>query len=482
MIRNRINCIKLLENMDNILKEEKINIQELNIIIEIFLMCNNYFFPTEEELVEIEKIGDYLVELVEYYNSNEDNYLILEHRENLEKLLKKYSLKVKENLRIRVLVIIDSLTDKNLLNKISKNIEVVKILDVDKLNFVNDDFEYVLNLCEDTNSEEKIINNLLVEQHRLLNLKERYINYYKELIYMYRKRYFYSKLVTSIREAKENKNVDMICTGLSYTMKGYYDKFSKYNCVNLGASSQDLYYDYLIAKDVININRNIKHCLIGLVYYSFHWDLSSTKNESYRIEDIYYPIFKDKHNFRGIIPEDNNADIKELFSREDLLKDIFYEHIYEDILREKFQWELNSELMDVFWNNSTYLEGELSNRIEEVKIKEGRERAELHNRINYKATKEENFNILKAYLKLLKDNGIKATIVVFPVTSYYGNAFNKKIKKEFYDNINFLKKEYDFQVIDLFNSKEFGIECFSDYDHLNKKGAIRCTEVINNFI
>jgi hypothetical protein len=59
--------------------------------------------------------------------------------------------------------------------------------------------------------------------------------------------------------------------------------------INLSLPSQDIYYSILIAKEIIENNKNIKKCYLGTGYWTFHFDLSkSIKSTVARIDSNHY--------------------------------------------------------------------------------------------------------------------------------------------------------------------------------------------------
>lgn len=97
---------------------------------------------------------------------------------------------------------------------------------------------------------------------------------------------------------KHSAEFEMFATGMSYTSFGLDSTKFNHKLFNFAKASQDLYYDYQIAKFAVNTSRRgkIRCALIGLAPYSFHFDLSKTTNENWRL--IHYLVaLNDLHNF-----------------------------------------------------------------------------------------------------------------------------------------------------------------------------------------
>lgn len=94
--------------------------------------------------------------------------------------------------------------------------------------------------------------------------------------------------------------IEMFATGTSHAALGLDTSRLKYELLNFARPSQDLYYDYQIAKRVLTPNTGgtkIRYALIALTpYYSFHANQSLFYGENFRL--LAYAIaFRDLHNF-----------------------------------------------------------------------------------------------------------------------------------------------------------------------------------------
>ncbi|MFT8351708.1 hypothetical protein [Clostridium saccharoperbutylacetonicum] len=94
------------------------------------------------------------------------------------------------------------------------------------------------------------------------------------------KEYLYNKFEDNYNNAQNSMHIDSIITGLSYAECGIDLNTLKNKALNFALSGQDIYYDYNIAKNVIEGTKNkIKNVIIGLSYYSFQYDLSLSKSK-----------------------------------------------------------------------------------------------------------------------------------------------------------------------------------------------------------
>lgn len=276
--------------------------------------------------------------------------------------------------------------------------------------------------------------------------------------------YDYCFLANKIRKTNKDYTKRIIVVGISYSMFGIVDRLLKYNAINLSLPSQDIYYSHKIVQHVIEKNKNIQYCVIGSSYYALHFDLSSSKNENYRVRDLYYPILRDAHNCTIV--------------NSDLNKRKFYPkiNILAMLSRSYFNFIIKREPINLMNRGKKKLsEAEL--------LQIGKNRASDHNRmLKYQNTVNENLMILDKFINMLLLKDIKPIIVVFPASVYYRRYQDEEFSISYYNNIEKLLEKYEFQFIDLFNDNNFSLDDFVDLDHLNKKGAIKMTNIINEYL
>lgn len=499
-IELRTKIMKLLEMLENFFDEEFNAVPDvINCIADNFVIINDLLKRLNIEIKSRDKFANDLVSIINRYNNVLDDSAVDADNKTIKASFNNFYLEAKQKLTNRVVIyglnehilylkgflnsytyVVGYVYDKS--NKINTFLKrkYTLILEKDILDY---DFDYIVIVNKDS---QKIIKRLIqqgINKEKIvdfLGCMQSYINQYIEL---YNNDYYRSKLYSSIKMAKNDTDTEVIITGLSYSLRGIVEQLMNKKAAKLALPSQDLYYDYMIANNVICKNSKIKYCIIGIAYYSFNWDLSRTAQESLRILNVYYPIFKDAHNLH--LPKDyyfnkGIENIDNVINKS--VKSIFIDGIYDYYIKKICGINLNPELPDVLWNKSAYLNDDIKKIIENDRKILGKERAQLHNKLNYPKTVQENKNILRNYLELLKQNNIKATLVVFPTTEYYHENFDINVKNSFYSIINDLNNEYQFQLIDMFKSKNFNINDFADWDHLNKKGAIKMTKILNKVI
>lgn len=276
---------------------------------------------------------------------------------------------------------------------------------------------------------------------------------------------FFDMIYNPIKSCIDNyinsfEEVETIITGISYARAGIIENELIRKAHNFTMYSQDLFYDYKIAKFILNRYKNnkMKYAIIGLCYYSFQYDMSLSSMKNRVI--LYYNILQDKHNYKDLSIEEFNEEYN------------ISKGICDNILK---KYENGSYKFS--WSNPSLIECST----EEI-IMNGKNQAQRDCNKDYPETVRENIQIFKDYLNLLKDHDIKPIVIVFPASKYYTENFSKRIEDEFHAILNKVKKEYDFQYIDYFRSDLFNDDEFSDVSHLNPKGAEKFTKMLNKEI
>lgn len=268
-----------------------------------------------------------------------------------------------------------------------------------------------------------------------------------------------------LRNKMNKKNIKTIVVGSSYSLFGIIESNID-SCVNMSLPSQDIYYSSKIIYDLVNKNKNINKIVMSLSYYSLYFDLSSSKNERSRINRVYYPIFKDSHNY--VIKKSVLLPVKEYFWN------IFTNNVNKDY----FSDVLTRQVVCGYWENKDFIDNN-------KKKLHAEERASHHNKLlKYKKTLNENMQILRELIIFTNLNKIELSIVVFPVSSFYSSHLDKRFKEQFYKFFKSISDSgYNIKLIDMFTSNEINEDKdIIDYDHLSESGALKITEILNRLI
>lgn len=341
-----------------------------------------------------------------------------------------------------------------------------EIMPIDRIKEIS--YDYLI-CCSGNPNFKYIAKESLTKTINLDQVLDNYLTLYKTF---FSKNYLYNLLNSNIEKAKCDSSYELFITGLSYSLMGLDESLLHKKSVKLTTVSQDLYYDFLIAQDLFKVSHNFKYCILGLAYYSFDFDLSLS-SESWRIRDIFNPLFSDPHNYH--LPNNYEPPIGIDKISDSIFANlpIFNHALMMDCLKNAPLMEQLTLLDDNHWNN-------LCGDVPIAQL--GPQRAIGHSQLNYEKTRNEYVMIFKSYLDLLKDNGVTPIIVVFPTTRCYYDNFDETLRNRFYKIINQFHDHYNFQFYDFFNSNQFDMNDFSDSDHLNKQGAKKMTRILNDVI
>lgn len=459
----------------------------INSIVDHFLFLNSFAKETTSYYSRLElMISNLLVTIIDLYNRKEAEDLSYYTKLLLNNLYEWLEL-VKSNIKFTVVIygvnymtqkITEVLESSNckviayLDNSLDYNVKLLlnrQIISKELIKEIEFDFLFII---EEIQSVDSISKNMGIQQEKIID----YYTYFKQYLKLYNelfsKRYLYSMLYSHMKKAKECHDYEVIVTGLSYTQQGIDREYLSKKAVKVCSSSQDLYFDYAILKEILQYNTNFKYCIMGLSYYSFDYDVSLSKSQGNLIKDVYYPLLKDSHHYdiqdTYTLPIGIES-IGELLPAPELFTD---KRILETFIN-RYNCNLVPEHNENLWNSPT----------EDIPLEWlAKSRAEAHNRLNYSKTRKENEGILKAILQILKKNEVTPIIVIFPTLSVYSSNYKESRKSEFYEIISRLKNEHDFQLIDMFSSSHFNEKDFADGDHLNKSGAKKMTKYLEQHI
>lgn len=281
-------------------------------------------------------------------------------------------------------------------------------------------------------------------------------------------------LQQALARAKQART-ETIITGSSYCLFGI-DPKQLSREVNLGMTSQDLYYALRGVYEVCAHNSNIKNVVLISGTYYLYSDLSKTRNESeiLRVAKVYEPLFGDLHNCNLLAPRERHLSHSNFLDAERILEvfsEMEYERGYfnEERPRTNFQtgtWERNAD-----WHDLS----------EQERWEAGKERAKMHNgNKKYVATFLENRQLLQEFLHFCGERGINAVVVIPPATKYYRAALDQTYKDEL---VAFLESAQGIvHLLDLYDSDAFEEQDFNDTDHLSDAGAGKLTQMIRNLV
>lgn len=447
----------------------------LDIIDELsnFIVDNKNYMNIEEFSV----LANVVVEFIEKFNLGYiDENSIIEYRNNMYEIVSSLEDKIIDLYDIKIFYY-----GKNL-NKVIKS-------DFFKYKFIYIKNEKELKLLNSRRKEKKEYNILFVDNDvnykscffdEILNINQ-IIPSMKKLTEVLYKKYYNLKYLRNSLQNCNNKDIESIIIGNSYSVVGIEEGLLEKNTAKLSTSSQDLYYSFEMAKKAILNNKNIKQCIFGISYYLLKHDLSKGESEysANLIKNVYYPLLNDVHNSKL-----TNIPLPETIGDFDLdivLKNILdidkVEECIENYIYKKntnyYNKEINPRRTDTIWNDFSKENKELI----------GLDRATQHNKLfKYEDTKLEYSKILQEFIEFMENRNIELVMVIFPTTEYYSKNILVEFKNEFNEVLEYIKSK-SIKVIDLrIYCQEFNDSDFEDSDHLNELGAIKATNYIKSEI
>lgn len=264
-----------------------------------------------------------------------------------------------------------------------------------------------------------------------------------------------------------------LITGSSHALNGIRERCWK-NAFNCSMHSQDIYYDFQCAKRVLGQAEQgtFARCFIVMGYYIAYQDLSRSKvSRETMIANVYYPIFRDAHNWDSPTcrdPWDGVGDIpgpvKELCEQAAVRKLLEYGTYYSEIRPRGTLFDLKGRT----WAKVS----------PEERLAMGQYRAQDHNKIfQHKESLEENKQILRQFVQFLYDRDVQPVVVVTPFSPEYNRFVLPEMKEGVLELLDAVPQ--DVHYVDFNQAAElFAPEDFMDTDHLSEQGAQKVSRIL----
>lgn len=280
-------------------------------------------------------------------------------------------------------------------------------------------------------------------------------------------------LKAMLHKGKNIRERGNLITGSSHALYGIHSGYLP-NSVNCSMHSQDIYYDFLCAKEVLenSVQGAYGRCFIVLGYYIAFQDLSkSTIMREKVITPVYYPIFGDAHNWESpevISPWTKIGELPEEAKR-------ICEILAEQTLLQKGNYFSDFKPRKPFFDFEGRVWYTLSS---EERDEWGAKRAESHNKlIVYKDSFVENCEIMKDYMHLLQLHNVMPVITIPPFSQAYNRHIDSECKEAILGILEKIPGEVHF--VDFNESDYFDDKDFVDTDHLSLEGAIKFSYLMN---
>lgn len=286
------------------------------------------------------------------------------------------------------------------------------------------------------------------------------------------KNYDYLWLKTMLEKAKlvSDHTKATLVTGSSHALNGVKET-AWTNAVNCSMHSQDLYYDFLCARTVMEGTEQFQRCFIVFGYYIAYQDLSlSQGTRDYMVSPVYYPIFGDAHHWE--MPQ--AVDIwKDFGSISEEMREACEEWAGR-MIREEATYYSRFRRRRPFFDFGGRFWQELS---EEEQDRYARKRADSHNSVlKYTDSFYENRQILKDYVHFLRLKGVMPIVVIPPFSSAYNSYVAGELKMSVTEMMDAVSEELVF--VDFNKDSIFENIDFMDTDHLTEQGAEKMSRIL----
>lgn len=255
-----------------------------------------------------------------------------------------------------------------------------------------------------------------------------------------------------IYKTKDN-TINTIVMGLSYSLRGIDFRRFKLKSVDFSWHGLDLYYNYKLLTSFLNKSSkdNIKTILLVFPFYYLNYDMSKSLYQFSSGQILACRGFKDWHN-ADTVPDKK---IKEYLISDQLFGKKFWRYK---------NWKKVSEI------NESEIGGE------EIELPQTWKKI-------YNETCTENEVIMENILSLLENKRI-----LFIIPPIFTKAIKiqdliwfNQMKKYFLCFLQHLKQRYMFEIFD-FSEEIKDHTCFYDYEHLNEKGRLQFTKILNQYL
>lgn len=333
--------------------------------------------------------------------------------------------------------------------------------------------------------------NLQTERGTVVKMKyfsEDYFANLKDFVLHYTLNNYDYCYLKAMHERNRRIGTKTIIAGSSHAMNGIVNEYVSGGCINFSISSQDIYFDFQqITRAVEEGRQKIERCIINIGYYMLYQDLSYSKVMNYLIPSVYYPLFRDSHHL---------AITKEY----DMLESLTFDR---GVYSEKLVRRICEEWSNGFFQEEPSFYGSLKTRennnimgikkivwntlSEEEKQRIAIGRTNDHNRLKqHEQSRRENGNLVKEIVEYLYRHQITPVFVIFPFTAWYNRYIDPDYKQDIVELLESITLPVEFlDMNDCVCGPGEGIFSdadFLDTDHLNRQGAMKATEILNEFM
>ncbi|MEL3958752.1 hypothetical protein NST17_16455 [Caldifermentibacillus hisashii] len=467
----------------------------INTLEKFYSLLSNDHISVSQFFDTLPKVANFCINIHPMYNNNSDFLILFNHvyqlmsnlhqkdtinylnQDNILKFKRYELLSFLEQFEVSIIKELQFNLFLNIHNVEMRSIKMEHVKSVTDLK--NADFSFKKNKRDalvyiysgEVQQQEEGNFDFYIAKESILESKNSLISKLNQFDYYKRDRFYLEAKLDSL---KKRQDIRLLLAGSSYTMCGLFEKQMPLPARNVAVDAQDLYYSIKSIRTALDYNPNITHCILSFAYYFWGYDLSlSTSLYQYkRVTEVNYPVFKDKHNFSGVL-EDRTQTF--LTSITPLRKHLF---LFDKLAEQQIK-KIKESFVDAHYFPYPRVGSAVLKNDEQTNHQLAQKRAASHNKFfKYQSTVEENKKLFADFLEEMNSKGVQIILFVPPVTEYYRNYINPDLISNFYECMEPLKSKFQFTLIDLFNSDQFESGDFYDYDHLNDRGAKKLGKIL----
>lgn len=258
---------------------------------------------------------------------------------------------------------------------------------------------------------------------------------------------------------KNADNIEVLFLGNSHSYYGINPTLITKKSFNASHVSQSLAYDYEILRKFNPNWKNLKIIAIPISYFSLHFNVEGGK-EAWREKNyaIYYNIHRTKKWANYLEITANSVKTNYTILEDNLLKD-------KNLLKTSpLGWKLNDPIL--------YHKDIHKNAIRSAK----------RHTYNIPKNLRQNIKILEQFITFAKNNECKIYLYSAPVTQKYFKLLSDKQLNQTNSEMEKLVDNKTIFYKNFLSDSRFIETDFYDADHLNPKGAVKFSKIINHEI
>ncbi|MNE35062.1 hypothetical protein D3C80_1288060 [compost metagenome] len=260
----------------------------------------------------------------------------------------------------------------------------------------------------------------------------------------------------------QNYDSEVLILGNSHSFYGINPSSFNQKAYNFSNISQSLYFDELLLEKNITHFNNLKYVILTIDYFTLSQE-DDTSEDLWR--KYYYQQYMNLE-----VPSISKFDFKSysLAITRNLEMNI-------ELLQKYRNDKKLVECDDFGWGRYEGVNLEYNNSVTAIDIVKKNE----DGLTDFKSNELR----LQRMIDLCNKDKIKLVLITMPVTSYYAKNVNENKLKKIVASCNYFEeKNKNVIYLNLFQSPQFDNNDFYDTDHLNTKGAEKCSKILNKLI